>query len=147
MSLWDDVKNNIAEWYNVTSVKTAELGRIGIKSYDKFGISREIERQFGELGSFVYAGLKEGREDLLEAQTVQDLVARIQGLETELREKDQEYDGHENYKILLTPPSKWVDSLSSTALMAAGMRSMRSVAVTPYSVWRDAARSPARPWR
>ena len=92
MSLWDDVKSNLAEWYTVTSEKTSELARITTRRYDKFGISREIERQFSELGNFVYTGLKGGKDDLLDDQVVQDLVVRIQTLETELREKDEEIE-------------------------------------------------------
>lgn len=92
MPLWDDVKKNLAEWYTVTSEKTTELARISSRRYDKFGISREIERQFSELGSFVYSGVKQGDEGLLEDPTALALIARIQELETELREKDREID-------------------------------------------------------
>ena len=60
--------------------------------YDKFGISRDIERQFGELGSLVYNGLKEDREDILSDQAVGVLFERIRGLEEELRRKDEEID-------------------------------------------------------
>ena len=90
MSLWDDVKSNLAEWYTVTSEKTTELARISTRRYDKFGISREIERQFSELGNLVYMGLKEGKEGLLADPTALDLVARIQRLEAELGDKDRE---------------------------------------------------------
>lgn len=92
MSLWNEVKSNLAEWYTVTSEKTSELARISTRRYDKFGISREIERQFSELGNFVYVGLKEGDADLLEHPTVQGLVERIQELEEELRAKDEEIE-------------------------------------------------------
>jgi hypothetical protein len=92
MPLWDDVKSNLAEWYTVTSEKTTELARISTRRYDKFGISREIERQFSELGSFVYTGMKEGKEDFLSDPAAEGLISRIQELETELREKDREID-------------------------------------------------------
>ena len=65
MSMWDEVKKNLTEWYSVTSDKTSEVARITSLRYDKFGISRDIERQLSELGNIVYTGLKEGREDLL----------------------------------------------------------------------------------
>ncbi|MBU8871474.1 MAG: hypothetical protein KOO60_11470 [Gemmatimonadales bacterium] len=92
MSLWDDVKGNLGEWYSVTSEKTTELAKISTRRYDKFGISREIERQFSELGNFVYMGLKEDREDLLVDPVALDLVTRIKELEAELLKKTQEIE-------------------------------------------------------
>ncbi len=93
MSLFDDVKGNLVEWYTVTSEKTTEVTRVATRKYDKFGISRDIERQFGELGSLVYNGLQAGREGLLEDEGVSALVERISALEKELRSKDEEIDG------------------------------------------------------
>ena len=92
MSLFDDVKNNLVEWYSVTSEKTSEVARVTSRRYDKFGISRDIERQFSELGSLVYNGLAAGREDLLADEGVQILVGRISELETELRTKNAEIE-------------------------------------------------------
>lgn len=93
MSLFDDVKKNLIEWYTVTSEKTSEVARITSRRYDKFGISRDIERQFGELGSLIHSGLREGRGgDLLQDAAVQELVARIDELESELRAKDDEIE-------------------------------------------------------
>lgn len=92
MSLWDDVKINLGEWYSVTSEKTTELARISTRRYDKFGISREIERQFSELGNFVYMGLKENNEDLLADPVALDLISRIKDLETELQKKNEEIE-------------------------------------------------------
>ncbi len=92
MSLFDDVKKNLIEWYTVSSDKTAEVARITTRRYDKFGISRDIERQFGELGSLLYNGLKEERQDLLADPAVLSLVERIKGLEDELRIKNEEIE-------------------------------------------------------
>ena len=92
MSLFDDVKKNLMEWYSVSSDKTAEVARITSRRYDKFGISRDIERQFGELGSLIYNGLKEERDDLMVDPAVQELLDRIKGLEDELRLKNEEID-------------------------------------------------------
>ena len=92
MSLFDDVKNNLMEWYTVSSDKTAEVARITTRRYDKFGISRDIERQFGELGSLIYNGLKEERQELLADPAVRALLERIKGLEDELRLKNEEID-------------------------------------------------------
>ena len=82
MTLFDDVKKNLMEWYTISSDKTAEVARITSRRYDKFGISRDIERQFGELGSLIYNGLKEERDDLMVDPAVQELLDRIKGLRT-----------------------------------------------------------------
>ena len=92
MSLFDDVKGNLVEWYTATSEKTTEVTRVATRKYDKFGISRDIERQFSELGSLIYTGLQADRTDLLEDEGVLALVERIAVLETELRGKDEEID-------------------------------------------------------
>ena len=99
MSLFDEVKNNLMEWYTVSSDKTTEVARITTRRYDKFGISRDIERQFGELGSLIYNGMKEEREDLLASPAVHALLERIKGLEDELKLKNEEIDDiHQQFK-------------------------------------------------
>ena len=98
MSLFDDVKRNLGEWYALTTEKTSEVARVTTRRYDKFGISRDIERQFGELGSLIYNGLKADRPDLLDDDGVKALVERISGLETELGAKDVELESiHQEY--------------------------------------------------
>ena len=92
MSLFDDVKTNLMEWYTVSSDKTTEVARVTTRRYDKFGISRDIERQFGELGSLIFNGMKEEREDLLASPAVHALLERIKGLEDELRVKNEEIE-------------------------------------------------------
>ncbi len=92
MSLFDEVKKNLVEWYGVTSDKTTEVTRVATRKYDKFGISRDIERQFSELGSLIYNGLNAERTDLLADEGVLSLVKRISGLEQELMAKEEEID-------------------------------------------------------
>jgi hypothetical protein len=92
MSLWDDVKKNIGDLYSTTAEKTTEIARIQSRRYDKFGLSREIERQFSELGSIVYSGLQENREGILEEPGIGPIVERITALEQELRRKDEEIE-------------------------------------------------------
>jgi len=92
MSLFDDVKKNLMEWYTVSSDKTTEVARITTRRYDKFGISRDIERQFGELGSLIYNGIREERQDLLADPAVRALLERIKGLEDELKVKNEEIE-------------------------------------------------------
>jgi len=93
MSLFDDVKKNLMEWYTLSSEKTTEVARITTRRYDKFGISRDIERQFSELGSLVFNGIKEEQQDLLAGPAVRVLFERIKGLEDELRLKNEEIEG------------------------------------------------------
>ncbi len=90
MSLWEDVKKNVRDLYSVTSDKTTEIAKISSRRWDKFGISRDIERQFGELGNLVYTGLKEGRKDILEDAAVSVLMTKISALEKELKLKEEE---------------------------------------------------------
>jgi len=90
MSLLDDVKKNLVEGYTFTSEETSEVVRVTARGYEKFGISRDIERQFSELGGLVYNGLKAGETDLLATQPVQEIVARVTRLEVELRDKEAE---------------------------------------------------------
>lgn len=90
MTLWDDVKHNMAEWYGTAAEKTNELARVGVRRYDIFGLSRDIERQFVEMGSLVYNALNEGRTDLHEDEVLQGLIARVKELEKELKAKESE---------------------------------------------------------
>ena len=92
MALWDDVKKNLVEWYSTTSEKTTEIARTSSRRWDKFGISRDIERQFSELGSLVYSGLQEEKDDILQQDAVTNLVQRIKALEEELRLKTEEIE-------------------------------------------------------
>lgn len=90
MGMWDDVKKNLADWYAVTSDKTSEVARVTSLRYDKFAISRDIERQFGELGHYVYAGLRAGRQDVPEDPAVHRMMDRVDALERELQAKDEQ---------------------------------------------------------
>jgi len=92
MPLWEQVKSNLVEWYSVAADKTEELTKIGVRRYDKFGISRDIERQFTELGSFVYNAVSEQREDFLSDPTLEAIVERIKGLEGDLQTKEKEIE-------------------------------------------------------
>lgn len=99
MSLWDDVKKNVVDIYSVTTDKTTEMAKVGSRKWDKFGISRDIERQFSELGNLVYTGLTEGKDEILEDPAVSVLMTRIQALESELKQKEAEIDNiHQEHK-------------------------------------------------
>ena len=92
MTLWDDVKKNMVEWYGVAADKTNELAKVGVRRYDIFGISRDIERQFSEMGSFVYTALNEGRTDLADDPVLLALMERVRTLEGELKAKESEIE-------------------------------------------------------
>lgn len=92
MSLWDQVKANMLDWYSVAADKTEEMARIGVRRYDKFGISREIERELTQLGNHVYTALKAGRDVLAVDPVVRSAIERIQDLERQLAAKDQEIE-------------------------------------------------------
>jgi len=92
MSLWDDVKKNLVSLYGTAAEKTNELAKVGSRRYDIFGLSREIERQFSEIGSHVYNALQEGRSDLAEDEVLQGLVAQVRKLEEELAAKKAEIE-------------------------------------------------------
>lgn len=92
MPLWEKVKSNLIDWYGVAADKTEEMAKIGVRRYDRFGISRDIERQFTELGSVVYNGLSEGSEGILEQENLRTIVKRIRELEVELKHKEEEIE-------------------------------------------------------
>jgi hypothetical protein len=90
MSLWDQVRANMSDWYAVAADKTEEMARIGVRKYDKFTISRDIERTFTDLGSHVYASVREGRSDFAHDVAVHDAVERLRTLELQLEQKERE---------------------------------------------------------
>jgi hypothetical protein len=87
MSIMDQVKLHLREWYSSAADRTGEMAKISVRMYDKYGISREIERQLSELGSYVYSTVAEGRMDFGADEAFQSAVARIQELERDLTAK------------------------------------------------------------
>ncbi len=92
MPLWEQVKGNLVEWYTVAADKTEELAKIGVRRYDKFGISRDIERQFTELGSLVFNRINEGQQELAGDPALLAIVERIRSLEADLQVKEEEIE-------------------------------------------------------
>ncbi len=92
MSLWDQVRANMAEWYAVAADKTGEAARVGVRKYDQFAIAREIERALQELGSHVYAEAAAGRHDLAGDAKVRTLCDRVRLLEDQAARKQQEIE-------------------------------------------------------
>ncbi len=108
MSLRDRVRNNLREWYALAADRTGDVAKISIRRYDKFGLSREIERQFAELGSVTYHAIEEGRCAGLDDPAVRALVARIKDLAGDLETKDQEiaeiHRQRQNKQAATAPP-------------------------------------------
>ncbi len=92
MSIMDQVKLHLREWYSLATDRTGEMAKISVRMYDKYGISREIERQLSELGSYVYHEQAQGRMDFAEDADFQVAIERIQALERDLTAKIEEIE-------------------------------------------------------
>jgi hypothetical protein len=92
MSIMDQVKKNLREWYSLAADRTGEMAKISVRMYDKYGISREIERQLSELGSYIYHAVEEGRTDFAGDQEFQAWIDRVRTLEIDLAAKVEEID-------------------------------------------------------
>ncbi|MBT4292633.1 hypothetical protein HOD41_08070 [bacterium] len=90
MSLFDEVKRNLVEWYGVAADKTGVAAKVGARKNDIFGISRDIERQFSEIGDIVYNGIETERSDILDDPVLLELVEKVRKLEKELASKQAE---------------------------------------------------------
>ena len=92
MSIMDQVKKNLREWYSLAADRTGEMAKISVRMYDKYGISREIERQLSELGSYVYHAVEQGQTEFADDSEFQTWIERIKGLESDLDAKVEEID-------------------------------------------------------
>ena len=92
MSIMDQVKKNLREWYSLAADRTGEMAKISVRMYDKYGISREIERQLSELGSYVYHTVEQGRTEFADDSEFQTWIERIKGLESDLGAKVEEIE-------------------------------------------------------
>jgi len=90
MSLWDQVKANMLEWYGTAAERTEEMARIGVRKYDKLTLSRTLERTLMQLGRHAYGALRDGRTDFAGDPEVRVAVSRIRDLEEQLAVKEQE---------------------------------------------------------
>jgi len=92
MSIMDQVKKNLREWYSLAADRTGDMAKMSVRMYDKYGISREIERQLSELGSYVFHAVDEGRTDFEADSEFRALYERVKELERDLEAKVQEID-------------------------------------------------------
>lgn len=90
-SRWGDVKSTFFEFYSRAAERTEEMARVGVKQYDRFALTRDIQRQLELLGRHVYTRLQADPQ----APVGQDVeVARameqIRALETERTAREAE---------------------------------------------------------
>jgi len=86
-SLLDSIRDGL----ELVVDKTEEYGKIGKLKVDIFGLKRNIEKQFTELGGRAYEMLTgEGPKTISKDEEVKKIVAEIQGLEEQLKQKEAE---------------------------------------------------------
>ena len=93
-SLWEKVKKNLVEWYDVAYDKTDELARVGKKRIEMAGINRTIEKHLSELGGRVYE-LIEGQRNqtgIAQDEKVAALIEDIKRFEEQLHQKEKEIE-------------------------------------------------------
>jgi hypothetical protein len=106
MSLWTEVRSSLSEWTAAAADRGETMARVGMHQMDRYGIQRRLTRQFAELGGEVHALLKQGEfGSLAERETIQRVLRRIDGLEAELRAKDEEISSlRQKKRSTQTPP-------------------------------------------
>jgi len=94
-TLWNRVKKNLVDWYEMAYDKTDEMARIGKKKVEITGLNRSIEKHFAEMGGRVYDLIVEqGHRGNRTADddVVQRLIAEVKELESRLRQKEEEIE-------------------------------------------------------
>lgn len=94
-TLWNRVKKNLVDWYEMAYDKTDEMARIGKKKVEITGLNRSIEKHFSEMGGRVYDLIVEqGHRGNRTADddVVQRLIAEVKELESRLQQKEEEIE-------------------------------------------------------
>ncbi len=93
-TLWDKVRKNLVEWYDVAYEKTDELARVGKKKIEIAGVNRAIEKQLSELGGKVYDIMDSKKKNIVirEDKRVIELIKEIKKLEKQLHQKEKEIE-------------------------------------------------------
>ena len=93
-TLWDKVKKNLVEWYDVAYEKTDELARVGKKKIEIAGVNRTIEKHLAELGGRIYDIMDSKKKNIVirEDEKALDLVKEIKKLEKQLHQKEREIE-------------------------------------------------------
>jgi hypothetical protein len=93
MNSWDDVKQNMGNWFQGAAQGTDRLARLGMRAYDRHGIARDLERDYARLGRVVHRLMSEDENAVLRADaTVRAEMGRIARHREELHQAEQEMD-------------------------------------------------------
>jgi hypothetical protein len=84
MSTWSEVKSSLESFYNQAARRTDRLARLGLRAYDRYGIHKDLDRQFAALGALTHSILSEGGAVVGDPR-VQAALERIAQLQDELR--------------------------------------------------------------
>jgi len=93
MDSWDDMKGNLSGWFDTAAHRTDRLARLGVRAYDRYGINRDLDRHFAQLGALVHRLLVEdpdavpGHDAAVRAE-----MGRIARLQDELSNTETEMD-------------------------------------------------------
>ncbi len=92
-NVWGKIKKTVADGVAVAAEKTEEYTRLGKAKLDILTIRRSITQKRTELGSAVYAAVKEGRTDAaFTSDAVRGYIAELDRLDKELEDKQAQYD-------------------------------------------------------
>ena len=93
-SLWDRVRKNLVDWYEVAYEKTDEIARIGKKKIEMSGINRTIEKQLSELGGRVFdlVTVEKVGGKIAQDKKVKQLITQLKKLEEDLKLKEEEIE-------------------------------------------------------
>ncbi len=93
MGLWDKIKSEAKDIYNVTMEKTEEAGKVGKRKFEINKLKRQVEHKFLELGGQVYRFVvEEGQINILENEDIEALLEEVKKLEQELHDKEKEVE-------------------------------------------------------
>jgi len=88
---WDDVRGNLVDWYTLAAERTGDWARLGVHQVDRYGIQRRRERLLQELGALAHRLLTSpDPADLEQSPEVREILARLEALDTELADKDDQ---------------------------------------------------------
>lgn len=103
MESWDDLKGNLTGWFDTAAHRTDRLARLGVRAYDRYGINRDLDRHFAQLGALIHRMLvedvdaKPGHDAAVRAE-----MGRIARLQDELSSTQTEMD---DLRDGMKPPS------------------------------------------
>ena len=91
MSRWNEVKSSLESFYQEAAHRTDRLARLGLRAYDRYGIHKDLDRQFAALGALTHDILS-GGGDVASDPRIQAALERISQLQDELRLTQEEME-------------------------------------------------------